>query len=141
MNRHDSAIFAAFAAIWIFVLIAVVGFYLFVGYCYKKIALKLGHDDDAKLWWIPIANHLILIRAAGRPDWWLIWQFVPFASMITSVLLWVETSQALGKSTGWGVLSALFPLPIGPAYLAFSEYEVPTTSLNNAEDVVIRWEE
>jgi len=141
MYDHDAAaFFSIFAFIWIFVLAAAVGVHLFVGYCYKKIALKLGNDEDAKLWWIPVANTLILIRAAGRPDWWLVWSFIPFAGIIVSFILWIEVAQALGKPAVWGVIAAL-PVLIGPAYLAFSESDIPLRGLHEGDDVIIRWDE
>lgn len=141
-DRDAGLILSMIAAIWFLVFVVVVGLHLFNGYCYKKIALKLGNDEDAKLWWIPIAHTLILIRAAGRPDWWLALQFVPLANIITLVIVWTEVAEALGKSTGWGVLAALFPMPIGQAYLAFSEPEEPLRiRSNDNEDVVIQWKE
>ncbi|MEP7218021.1 MAG: hypothetical protein ABI876_03845, partial [Bacteroidota bacterium] len=60
---------------------------LFYGYCLKLIAEKTGHGDETGLWWLPVANWLIAIRIAGKPDWWLLLYFVPPIIPIVHVVI------------------------------------------------------
>jgi hypothetical protein len=62
-----------------------------------KIYTKAGKPGWAVL--IPFYNYYVLLKIVGKPGWWLLWMFVPFANFI--VIIWVI--NLLSKSFGHGV--------------------------------------
>ncbi|HVK38449.1 MAG TPA: DUF5684 domain-containing protein [Candidatus Kapabacteria bacterium] len=98
-----------------------IGLHLFIGYCLKRIVEKMGDDEVVDLWWIPIVNVLLLLRAADKSGWWLVLLVVPGVNLIAGIYLWVETSKRLGKGVVPGVVAGLFG--VGIPYLAFSDDE------------------
>ncbi len=62
-----------------------------------KVYTKAGKPGWAVF--IPIYNLYVLLKIVGKPGWWLLWMFVPFANFI--VIIWVI--NLLSKSFGHGV--------------------------------------
>ncbi|HVK39486.1 MAG TPA: DUF5684 domain-containing protein [Candidatus Kapabacteria bacterium] len=93
--------------------------HIFFGYCFKRIAEKAG-ETDTGIWWIPIVNYLLVLRAANKPGWWLVLLLIPFVNFIVLFIVWIEVSNRLGKGTGWGVVAVIFSI-VGVPYLAFSD--------------------
>ncbi len=107
-------------AFLLIMLLMALAFHLFFGYCFKRIALKSGHEDSAGLWWIPIANYLIPIYVAGKPGWWLILFLIPGVNIVASIIVWMAVAEALGRENWWGIIAALFGI-VGIPVLAFSD--------------------
>jgi hypothetical protein len=116
-SNESSGLLAGFGFI-MFMLFGL-AFHLFFGYCFKKIAEKTG-DTDTSLWWIPIVNLLLIIKAADKPAWWIVLLLIPLVNIIVLFIVWIDVSNNLGKGTGWGVVAALIGI-IGIPYLAFSD--------------------
>ncbi len=102
---------------WLVVLV----FYLFVAYCFVKIAEKTG-TEPAWWGWIPILNVFLLLKVAGRAMWWFILLLIPLVNAIVAIVVWVDVCKARGKSP-WLVIGLLIPVVnlITLGYLAFSE--------------------
>lgn len=103
-------------------IVAAVTLHLFLGYCLKRIVEKTGDDEVADLWWIPLVNVILLLRAADKPAWWLILLLVPGVNIIAAIMLWVAAARNLGKGVIWGIIAALIAV-VGVPYLAFSDEE------------------
>lgn len=95
--------------------------WLFFGYCFKRIAEKAGVTETS-IWWIPIVNLLLILRAANKPSWWLVLFLIPFVNFIVSFIVWIDVSRNLGHGTGWGVVAVILSI-IGIPYLAFADSE------------------
>lgn len=82
-----------------------------------KIYTKAGKPGWSVL--IPIYNTIVLLGII-KLDWWHIFiiLFVPFASLVYFFLIPIKLAKVFGKSTGFGVFTAFFPL-IGYLILAF----------------------
>lgn len=120
MNQTGALAFSA--GILIFMLVIGLAVHLFFGYCFKQIALKTGHEEDAGLWWIPIVNLLIPIRVAGKPGWWLLLMLVPFVNIVVNIIIWMAVAEARGKENWWGIVAALVSI-VGIPYIALSDSE------------------
>ncbi|WP_019501087.1 DUF5684 domain-containing protein [Pseudanabaena sp. PCC 6802] len=77
--------------------------YLFVSFCLMKIAEKLS-IPNSWLAWVPIAQIWVMIRAAGKPGWWLILLFVPLVNFVIGLIVLFSIPPNLGKSSLLGLL-------------------------------------
>ncbi len=70
-----------------------------------KIYEKAGKPGWACL--IPIYNIIVLLEIVGKPTWWIILCFIPFANIV--VLIWMQNllSKSFGKGTSF-TLGLLF---------------------------------
>ncbi len=118
--QQSAGFLAVIAGFGIFGLVMGLVFHLFVGYCFKLMAEKTGHQDSAGLWWIPIANLLIPIRIAGKPNWWLVLYLIPVVNLIVHIIVMMAVAEARKKESWWGLV-AVFVGIVGIPYLAFSE--------------------
>lgn len=106
-------------------------FYFYFAFMLYKMAVKSGHGDIA--WWayIPVANTFLLIKMAGKPNWWFLLLLIPVVNMICFFILWIKTAQNCGASGFWGVMM-MFPLInfIAAFIIAFSTqpYSYPDSS-------------
>ncbi|MFN4788738.1 MAG: DUF5684 domain-containing protein [Pseudanabaena sp.] len=68
-----------------------------------KIADKL---DISNSWlsWVPIAQIWVMVRAAGKPGWWLILFFIPFVNLVISLIVLFGIPTSLNKSALYGLL-------------------------------------
>lgn len=124
----EQGMWAVIAGMIIWVVIVSLIVHLFMGFCWKKMAEKTGHQESAGLWWIPIVNLLIPVRIAGKPGWWiLLMLFVPIANIITMFIVFMAVAEKLGKENWWGIIAVLFPL-IGMTYLAFADSSQPAAA-------------
>lgn len=62
---------------------------------------------------IPIYNVYLMLKIAGRPDWWLLLFFVPFVNAVISIIVSIDIAKSFGKGAGYGV---------GLAFLSFIFY-------------------
>jgi hypothetical protein len=118
-QMNETGIIAFLAVFWIFFMVIFLAMNLFFGYCFKQIALKTGHEEDAGLWWIPFINLLIPIRVAEKPSWWLLLFLIPGVGHIVGVIVFMAVAEARGKENWWGII-AVFVQIVGIPYLAFA---------------------
>jgi hypothetical protein len=93
-------------------------FYVFFGYCLMVIAQKTGHGDNG--WWgfIPILNVLLMFQIAGKPLWWIILLLIPIVNLVIIILTYLAMAEARGKPAWMGLLCLIL---IGFPILAFSD--------------------
>jgi len=93
----------AFCCFGIFVLalavITVVGWW--------KVFEKAGKPGWAAL--VPIYNIIVLVQIAGRPEWWAVLFFIPFANLVVNVILGLDVAKRFGRSEGFGIGLGLLP--------------------------------
>ena len=77
--------------------------YIFTSFCLMKIADKL-EIPNSWLAWIPIAQIWVMVRAAGKPGWWLILFFVPLVNFVIGLIVLFTIPTSLGKSSLYGLL-------------------------------------
>jgi uncharacterized membrane protein YhaH (DUF805 family) len=68
-----------------------------------KIADKL-EIPNSWLAWIPIAQIWVMVRAAGKPGWWLILFFIPLVNFVIGLIVLFTIPTSLGKSSLYGLL-------------------------------------
>lgn len=80
---------------------------------------------------IPIYNIIILLQIVKKPGWWVIWYFIPIASIIVSFIVSVRLAKAFGKSETFGILLLfLFPF-VGYPILGFGKDEYKESEANS----------
>jgi hypothetical protein len=86
----------------------------------NQICIK-AKSPRSFLIWVPVAQLLPLLRAAGMSRWWVLLCIVPGLNVIAFVLWSVNIVKACGKSVVWTVL-LIFPVTslVAILYLAFS---------------------
>jgi hypothetical protein len=70
-----------------------------------RIYEKAGQPGWASI--IPFFNFYILLKIVGKPDWWLIWIFIPVANIVIAVWVTNLLSKSFGKDEGF-TLGLLF---------------------------------
>ena len=78
--------------------------YVFTSFCLMKIADKL-EIPNSWLAWIPIAQAWVMVRAAGKPGWWLILLFIPLVNIVIALIILFAMPVNLGKSSLYGLLT------------------------------------
>ena len=81
-----------------------------------KVFTKAGKPGWAAI--VPIYNIIVMLEIAGRPAWWLVLFFIPFANVVAGVLLMIDFAKSFGKDTGFAILLMFLPF-IGIPILAF----------------------
>ncbi|BBC25455.1 DUF5684 domain-containing protein [Pseudanabaena sp. ABRG5-3] len=77
--------------------------YLFTSFCLMKIADKLD-IPNSWLSWVPIAQIWVMVRAAGKPGWWLILFFIPLVNFVIGLIVFFSIPTSLNKSSLYGLL-------------------------------------
>ena len=77
--------------------------YVFTSFCLMKIADKL-EIPNSWLAWIPIAQIWVMVRAAGKPGWWLILFFIPLVNFVIGLIVFFSIPTRLNKSSLYGLL-------------------------------------
>ena len=81
-----------------------------------KVFAKAGKPGWAAI--VPIYNIIVLLEIVGRPLWWIILLFVPFANIVVAIMIYVGLAKAFGKGGGYGIGLLLLPFIFLPM-LAF----------------------
>lgn len=84
-----------------------------------KVFVKAGQPGWAAI--VPIYNYYILTQIAGRPAWWLLLFFIPFANLIALIVISMDIAKAFGKSEVFGILGLVLFSPIGYLILGFGK--------------------
>jgi len=104
-------------------LIAIVLFViLFLGFCFFKIAKKLGYDKPWTIFaFIPILQALTFVKISGKPVWFIVLLLIPGVNLLVGIYLWMCIIDNLGKNK---LMALLLLVPIVNfvllGYLAFS---------------------
>ena len=103
------------AGFWVSSLAVTVFLIIAIWMIYKKA----GQPGWAAI--IPIYNIVVMLRVI-KFEWWhiLIMIFVPFASLVYSIIIPIKLAKVFGKSTGFAVL-AVFLTIIAYPILAFGQ--------------------
>lgn len=72
-----------------------------------KMFEKAGEPGWAAL--VPIYNALVLLKIAGKPGWWILLMFIPFANIVAIILMDVGLARNFGRSDGFAVGLIFFP--------------------------------
>jgi hypothetical protein len=89
---------------------------LLVIICLWKVYAKAGKPGWAAI--VPIYNVIVLLEIVGRPLWWIVLFFIPFANIVAAILLYIGLAKAFGKGGGYGIGLLLLPVIFLPM-LAF----------------------
>jgi hypothetical protein len=91
-----------------------------------RIFTKAGERGWAAI--VPVYNLIVLQRVVGRPWWWVFLWFVPGASAVVAVIVFVELAEVFGRSGWFSVgLIALAPIFAPILGLGGSRYNVRPT--------------
>jgi hypothetical protein len=137
------------SVIVILVLVLLVVLYLYFALCLFLIARRLA-ISNAWIAFAPVVNLLILIRSAGKPQWWMAIMVVlmlltvmPVFGILFSLMfdvlfvyLWMCVTNNLGKNKWLGLLM-IVPVVniIYPGCLAFVKDRAPSETEAEAEAV------
>jgi len=102
-----SAYFSNPAVSAIFVLFNL-AFAVFMVVVQWKIFVKAGEPGWASI--VPIYNAVLLMKIAGKPGWWVILMFVPFANLVVVILMDIGLARNFGRSDGFA--AGLIFLPV-----------------------------
>jgi hypothetical protein len=83
-----------------------------------KVYTKAGKPGWASI--VPIYHVIVLLEIAGKPRWWTILIFVPFANLVVLIIAWREVARRFGRSRGFGWGLALLS-PIFAPILGFGD--------------------
>ncbi len=128
-RRSSSTNSGAALVVLLVYLVVIIGAYVFYSYCLYRVFKKTNGAVTPWWGWVPILNTYGMIKAVGRPDWWLLMLFIPCVGYVFAFIIYFDLAEAYGKSTGFGIglvfLSFVF-LPI----LAFgsAQYVGPVRS-------------
>ncbi len=70
-----------------------------------KVFEKAGQPGWACI--VPIYNTVIMLKVACRPIWWILLFFIPFVSLIVSIVVYADIGKNFGKGIGF-VLGLIF---------------------------------
>jgi hypothetical protein len=76
-----------------------------------------------------------LLKVVGRPAWWLIWIFIPIASLIVIIIVYNDLSKSFGHGVGF-TLGLIFLSWIFLAILAWGSSTYRGPSAPNAAGMV-----
>ncbi len=91
-----------------------------------KIFEKAGEDGWKAI--IPIYNTVVLLKICGLNPWLIILSFIPYVSLILSIVIWYKLSKAFDKGIGF-TLGLIFLDIIFLFILAFGDSEYTTSNI------------
>ena len=77
-----------------------------------KVFVKAGQPGWACI--IPIYNAVVLMRVAGKPEWWVVLLFVPIVNFVIGILVAIAVAENFGKSGGFVAGLILLPFVFYP---------------------------
>jgi hypothetical protein len=83
-----------------------------------RVFTKAGEPGWKAL--IPFYNYMVFFQIVGRPAWWLVWMFVPFANIVVGVIVLNDLAKSFGKDTAFTVGLILLGIVFLPL-LAFGD--------------------
>jgi len=74
----------------------------------REILVKAGQPGWAAF--VPVYDIIVLLRAVGRPWWWLLFMLVPVVNVVVFLFVCLDLARAFGRSAAFGLgLFALAP--------------------------------
>ena len=92
-----------------------------------KIFTKAGRPGWASI--VPIYNFIVMLQIAGKPLWFIVLFFIPFANIVAMILVYIGLARVFGKGGGFAAGMIFLPFIFFPM-LAFSDatYTQPVTA-------------
>ncbi|NQD87436.1 hypothetical protein HP499_06400 [Paenarthrobacter sp. CM16] len=115
MSSYSSSGSESAAAAGLVMLLMVIYFavvFAIVGVLYMGIFTKAGRPAWAAF--VPIYNSIKVMEIAGRPWYWLLLSFIPFAGIYFSIVALHDLSKSFGKDAGYTVGLVLLPVVFVP---------------------------
>ena len=72
-----------------------------------KLFVKAGEPGWASL--IPIYNMVIMMKIAGKPEWWVILLFLPIANIVAIIIMYISLARNFGRGDGFAVGLVFLP--------------------------------
>jgi hypothetical protein len=90
-----------------------------------KIFVKAGQPGWGAI--IPIYNTYLICKITGRPGWWVLMHFIPFANIVFAILLKIDLAKSFGKDAGFAI-GMVFLAPVFYPILGFgsAQYQGPS---------------
>lgn len=66
-----------------------------------KLFEKAGEPGWAAI--VPIYNMIVMMKIAGRPEWWVLLLFVPFANLFAVIMMYIGLAKNFGRSDAFGI--------------------------------------
>ena len=118
------------------------GFFLGLGFFFVLVALAVAILMIVSMWkvfektgqkgWksiIPIYNYIIMLRIIKKPEWLVLFAFVPFADFVLVLIIFYNMAKAFGKGVGFAIGMVFLPFIFFPILgLGDSKYTVPVES-------------
>ena len=91
-----------------------------------KLYTKAGKPGWATL--VPIYNQIVLLQIIRKPEWWVIFLFIPLVNIVFMIIMLHNLAKVFGKDVGFTVGLILLPVIFLPI-LAFgdSKYDLEST--------------
>ena len=139
-QRMSAAGIRAFVmASFMIILVLFAGMYVYFSLCLFLIAKKLKVPAPWTAW-LPIVNIWTILKAAGKPVWWVLLFFIPLVGLIVIVYVWMCIVENLGRNKWMGLL-ILIPI-VSLVYigvLAFSKQEQQEGPLGQSDSIGQEW--
>lgn len=87
--------------------------------CWKMLE-KAGQPGWSIL--IPFYNAYVLLKVAGRPEWWLLLYLVPVVNIVIAAIVAIDIAKAFGQSAVFGFVLNFLLAGIGYLILGFGDY-------------------
>jgi hypothetical protein len=66
-----------------------------------KLFAEAGEPGWAAL--VPIYNMVVMMKIAGKPEWWVILLFIPIANFVAAIIMYFGLARNFGRSDGFAV--------------------------------------
>lgn len=118
---ESSGAIAALLGLGIFFYIAIIAFFILIGW---KINTKANKPGWACI--VPFYNIIVQLEIIGKPAWWLIMLFIPFANVVFMIMITNLLAKSFGKDVGYTLGLIFLPIIFYPM-LAFgsAKYQGP----------------
>ncbi len=118
---ESTGMLGAMAGVGLFIYFLIIAFFIIVAW---KINTKAGKPGWACI--VPIYSMIVTLEIIGKPYWWIIMYFIPFANIIFGIWTLNLLAKSFGKSEGF-TLGLIFLGFIFFPILAFgsAEYQGP----------------
>jgi hypothetical protein len=96
--QSTAAAYSSSTVVILLIYLAVFAFYIVAGW---KVFAKAGEPG----WgiFVPIYNFYLICKISGRPEWWLIFFFIPLVNVVIGLIISMDIAKAFSKSSGFGI--------------------------------------
>jgi hypothetical protein len=115
--QQDNVSGAFIAGVVIFYAVLILGFSIPTLAGRWALFKKAGREGWPAI--IPVYKWLVTLEIINRPWWWIFFVYLPVASIVFMVLIYIDLSRAFGKSEGYAVGLLFLPFVFYPI-LGFS---------------------